>query len=105
MDLRSLAALSSLVLSLVADPATFGQHALDVYGASRIYERRGELGRARKLYECSIASCLPAEADRAARTSLAMLAKRDGDYAIALEHWEKALGSSKEGLHACEHLL
>ncbi len=104
MDLCSLAALSSRVLSLVGDPETFGQEALDLYGASRIYERRGELALARNLYECSIASCLPAATDRAARVSLAMLAKRDGDYTIALEHWEKALGNSKEGLHAYEQL-
>jgi tetratricopeptide (TPR) repeat protein len=104
MDLRSLAALSSRVLSLVSDPETFGQDALDLYGASRIYERRGNLARARNLYECSIASCLPADADRAARASVAMLAKRNGDYTIALEHWEKALGSSKERLHAYEEL-
>jgi len=104
MDLRGLAALSCRVLSLLADPETCGRDALELYGVSRIYERRGELKRARKLYECSIASSLPAETDRAARTSLARLAKREGDYTLARELWGKILGSSIGGLEAYEQL-
>ncbi len=104
MDLRALAALSCRVLSLVANPETCAQNSLDMYGVSRIYERRGELKRARSLYESSIASYLPTETDRAARTSLAILAKRDGDYTVALAHWEKTLGYSREGLRAYEQL-
>ena len=104
MDLRALAALSCRVLSLVANPETCAQNSLDLYGVSRIYERRGELKLARNLYECSVASFLPSDEDRAARTSLARLAKRDGDYTVALSHWQKALGTSKQGLHAYEQL-
>jgi len=104
MDLRGLAALSCYMLSLVAKPETRAQDALEVYGVSRIYEKRGELKRARNLYECSLASYLPAETDRAARMSLGRLAKRDGDYIVALDHWEKALGCSREGLHAYEQM-
>jgi tetratricopeptide (TPR) repeat protein len=92
------------VLSLLADEETCGHDALELYGVSRICERRGELKRARKLYERSIASSLPAKADRAARRSLARLAKRQGDYALALELWEKTLGNSREGLEAYEQL-
>jgi hypothetical protein len=71
MDLRGLAGLSGRILSLLTDPETHGQDALEIFGVSRICERRGDRTRARKLYEKSIASVLPTETDRAARRSLA----------------------------------
>ena len=77
---------------------------LELYGVSRMCERRGEVKRARKLYEQSIASVLPAETDRAARRSLARLAKRDGDFGLARELWENTLGNSREGFEAYEQL-
>jgi hypothetical protein len=104
MDLRGLAGLSTRVLSLLADPETHGEDALELYGVSRICERRGEASRARKLFERSIAWHLPMETDRAARRSLARLAKRGGDFTLALELWEKMLGNSREGLEAYEQL-
>ena len=104
MDLRSLAALSTHVLSLLADPEEFGRDPLEVYGASRIYERSGEPKRARSLYEHAIASSLPVAMDRAARMSVALLAKRAGDYSVAVDHWGKTAGTSKEGFRAYEEL-
>jgi len=104
MDLRGLAALAARVLSLLENPETHGHDALELYGISRICERRGDASRARKHYAQSIARELPAETDRAARSSLARLAKRDGDFALALQLWESMLGSSREGLEAYEQL-
>ena len=108
MDLRGLAALSSRVLSLLADAGTnatgAGTDALELYGVSRICERRGEARRARKLYTQSLASELPPEADRTARKSLARLAKRDGDYSLATDIWKSMLGNSREGFEAYEQL-
>ena len=104
MDLRGLAALSSRILSLLSDAETCGQDGLELFGVSRICEKRGENTRARKLYEKSIASVLPAETDRAARRSLARLAKRDGDFALACELWKGALGNSRPGYEAYEQL-
>ena len=63
MDLRGLAGLSSRVLSLLNDAERLGQDGLELFGVSRICERRGDATRARKLYEQSIASTLPAETD------------------------------------------
>jgi len=71
---------------------------------SRICERRGEVKRARELYEQSIGSVLPMETDRAARVALARLAKRDGDLARARELWESTLGNSREGYESYEQL-
>ena len=104
MDLRGLAGLSSRILSLLGDAETQGQDGLELFGVSRICERRGDAIRARKLYEQSIASVLPIETDRAARRSLARLAKRDGDFARACELWRCALGNSRQGYEAYEQL-
>jgi uncharacterized protein YprB with RNaseH-like and TPR domain len=103
MDLRGLAGLSRRILSLLGEEAT-SRDGLELYGVSRICERRGEVKRARKLYEQSITSALPTETDRAARTALARLAKRDGDLVFARELWESTLGNSREGYEAYEQL-
>jgi hypothetical protein len=47
---------------------------------------------------------LPSDTDRAARRSLAQLAKREGDFALACEIWRRALGSSWQGYEAYEQL-
>jgi uncharacterized protein YprB with RNaseH-like and TPR domain len=104
MDLRGLAALSHRILSVLGDAETQGQDGLELFGVSRICEKRGENTRARRLYEKSIASVLPAETDRAARRSLARLAKRDGDFALACELWKGALENSRKGYEAYEQL-
>src|SRR5579864_2315092 len=104
MDLRGLAALSSRILSLLGDAENLGQDGLELFGVSRICEKRGESARARKLYEQSISSILPIETDRAARRSLAKLAKREGDFDLACELWKDAVGNSRHGYEAYEQL-
>jgi uncharacterized protein len=104
MDLRGLAALSSRILSLLSDVENLGQDGLEVFGVSRICEKRGEHRRARNLFERSIASFLPAEADRVARRSLARLAKRQGDFGLACELWKDSVGNSRHGYEAYEQL-
>ena len=104
MDLRGQAGLSGRILSLLGDKEGTSQDGLELYGVSRICERRGEAKRARRLYEQLIASALPEETDRVARAALARLAKRDGDFARAHELWESVLGNSREGYEAYEQL-
>jgi uncharacterized protein len=104
MDLRGLAALSSRILSLLSDAENLGQDGLELFGVSRICEKRGQDIRARTLYEKSIASFLPTETDRVARRSLARLAKRQGDFNLACELWKDALGNSRHGYEAYEQL-
>ena len=104
MDLRGLAALSSRILSLLNDAENLGQDGLELFGVSRICEKRGEHTRARKLYEKSIASFLPTETDRDARRSLARLAKLEGDFDLACELWKDAVGNSRHGYEAYEQL-
>ena len=104
MDLRGLAALSSRILSLLSDAENLGQDGLELFGVSRICEKRGEHTRARSLYEKSIASILPTETDRVARRSLARIAKRQGDFDLACELWRDAVGNSRHGYEAYEQL-
>lgn len=104
MDLRGLAGLSGRILSLLGDGEGTSQDGLELFGVSRICERRGEAKRARRLYEQSIASVLPEETNRTARAALARLSKRDGDLGRAHELWESMLGNSREGYEAYEQL-
>src|SRR5207245_5914963 len=104
LDLRGLAALSSRILSLLSDVENLGQDGLELFGVSRICEKRGEDVRARSLYQKSIASLLPSETDRVARRSLARLAKRQGDFEVACDLWKTALGNSRHGYDAYEQL-
>jgi hypothetical protein len=104
MDLRGLAALSSRILSLLSDAENLGRDGLELFGVSRICEKRGEQTRARSLYVKSIASILPTETDKMARRSLARLAKRQGDFELACELWKEAIGNSRHGYDAYEQL-
>jgi len=104
MDLRGLAGLAGRILSLLGEAETTSPDGLELYGISRICERCGEHKRARKLYEQSISSRLPLEANRAAHLALARLAKRDGDLARSRQLWESMLGHSREGYEAYEQL-
>lgn len=129
-DLRGLAGLAVRVMELLADPETHGRDAFEMFGVSRICERRGDSARARKFYARSIAPrpdiartadtgdqgiptnstarrdsvALPESAGRVARQSLARIAKRDGDTLLACEMWEAMLGNSREGFEAYEQL-
>src|SRR5436309_4397021 len=104
MDLRGLAALSTRILLLLSDAENLGQDGLELFGVSRICEKRGEHTRAHNLYQRSIASFLPTETDRVARRSLARLAKRQGDFDVACDLWKTALGNSRHGYNAYEQL-
>jgi uncharacterized protein len=104
MDLRGLAGLARRILSLLGDETVSMQDGLELFGLSRMCERRGQAKRARELYEQSIDSALPEQTDRAARAALARLAKRGGDHARACEIWQGMLGNSREGYDAYEQL-
>ena len=104
MDLRGLAGLANRILSILGDEESTTEDGLELYGLSRICERRGQAERARRTYEKSIASVLPMETDRAARAATARLARRDGYLGRARELWQGMLGNSREGYEAYEQL-
>jgi len=96
MDLRGLAALAGKILALFdsgngfPDAAHHSTHdPLDLYGLSRLMQRRGEPARARELYETALRSGLPGHVERLAQRELAHLAKREQDYTRATSLWEE----------------
>ena len=105
MDLRGLAALSSRILSLLSDAENLGQDGLELFGVSRICEKRGERTRARNaLREIDrIVSC-PAKQIAQPGGHWRRLAKREGDFELACELWKGALGNSRHGYEAYEQL-
>ena len=75
MDLRGLAALSSRIVALLSETERAGRDGFELFGLSRICERRGEAKRARKHFEQALAADeLPPGTDRVARRSLARMA-------------------------------
>ena len=103
MDLRGLAALAGRIFEMIAGPQTMdvpaatsaaespSEHPLDLYGLSRLLDRRGEPARARKACSAALVAGLPEEHDRAARRDLARFAKRAGDLPDAIALWESIL--------------
>jgi hypothetical protein len=96
MDLRGLAALAGKILTLFDSGNGLGnapdhstQDPLDLYGLSRLMQRRGEPARARELYETALRSGLPRHVERLAQRELAQLAKREQDYTRATSLWEE----------------
>lgn len=118
MDLRGLAALAGKIFSLLAQHETLDASAedasalaedqssngLELYGLSRLLSRRGEVSGARRLYERALAARLPSAVGRAARRELALLAKREHDYARANALWEDLTGDADAALEAYEQL-
>jgi hypothetical protein len=96
MDLRGLAALAGKILNLIDSGHGFpdaAQHSthdpIDLFGLSRVMQRRGKTARARELYETALRSDLPRNVERLAQRELAQLAKREQDYARATSLWEQ----------------
>ncbi len=98
MDLRGLAAIARKIFSLLASPENENPDAFELYGASRIFSRRGERARARELFGHTLDAGLPEELHRNARRQLARLAKRDRDYDLALSLWEELSHEHRSGL-------
>ncbi|HEV2289750.1 MAG TPA: ribonuclease H-like domain-containing protein [Candidatus Acidoferrales bacterium] len=89
MDLRGLAALTRKAFSLLASPESEESDAFELYGVSRILNRRGHRARARQLYDRTLDAGLPPELETLARGQLARLAKLDRDYPAAMRLWEE----------------
>ncbi len=110
MDLRGLAALAGKIVALLADVGTHTatEDPLDTFGLSRLVQRRGQASRARLLYQSALDAGLPGAVSCTARRELALLAKREGDFARATALWselaENPQGDPQEALRAFEQL-
>jgi uncharacterized protein len=107
MDLRGLAALAGRVLRTLTDFDTASADdggSLELYGLSRLLDRRGQRQRARATYERAIVAGLPEAVDHKARHELALIAKRDKDFDRATELWRELSKGSASSPEACEQL-
>lgn len=104
MDLRGLAALAVKIVTLLDTSQSGACEGGELYGVSRMLHRRGEEALAREGYQRALTHGLPKEADRVARRELALLARRQGDFASANALWETLLDDQAAGIQACEQL-
>ena len=105
MDLRGLAALFGKINSLLDERGSLeAEKSLDLFGLSRYLERRGERERAQAACSQALNAGLPAEFRLRARSELALLAKRKGEWEAAVEIWQELARDPKNGLDACEQL-
>jgi tetratricopeptide (TPR) repeat protein len=104
MDLRGLAALAIRIARLLEDPERSGCGGAELFGISRMMQRRGQADRAGDCYERALNSGLPFAAERSARRELAYLSKRAGNQERANALWHDLLGDSRDGIEAYEQL-
>jgi uncharacterized protein len=104
LDLAGLGRLTLRVLSLLADADAAQADAVELYGLSRIIQRRGDPEHAARLYERSLHEGLPLAAATTARRELALLAKRKGDYERASLFWGELAEETRDDVRSCEEL-
>jgi uncharacterized protein YprB with RNaseH-like and TPR domain len=104
MDLLGLATLAVRITRLFEAPETSSEDASEVFGVSRMLQRHGEELMATQGYQRALTYGLPQEADRIARRELALLARRQGDFARANSLWETLVGATTDGIYAYEQL-
>jgi uncharacterized protein len=110
MDLRGLAALVGKIDLLLTSEDRSNEivESLDLFGASRFLQRRGDSVRAHSACARAIRIGLPAEIRPQARRQLALLAKRNGDHETAQRLWQELAEARGENtldaVEACEQL-
>jgi tetratricopeptide (TPR) repeat protein len=104
LDLRGLAFLTLKVLSLLDDPYGASRDGGEMYGISKMLQRRGQEKGAAHAFERALQFGLPERESRRARRELARIARRSGDFDRAKQLWEQLCGSGPEGLEAYEQL-
>ncbi len=104
MDLQGLALLALHLIEILADPEKCDCRAGELFGISRLLQKRGQKHLAGRIYQRALDGGLPKAAEEAARRELALLAKREGNYELSNALWEKLLGDSTGGLKAYEQL-
>jgi len=104
MDLCGLASLALHMIRILSDPEKSGCSAGELFGISRLLQKRGENDLAGSFYRKALEGGLPGDAERAARRELALLARRERNFGLANELWEKLLEDPVESFRAYEQL-
>jgi uncharacterized protein len=104
MDLCGLATLALHISRILADPEGGQCYSEELYGVSRLLQKRGNNDLAGRIYQRALEGGLCGDAEQIARRELALIAKRRRDFELSNAHWEKLLGDTAEGLRAYEQL-
>jgi uncharacterized protein YprB with RNaseH-like and TPR domain len=104
MDLCGLASLSLHVIRMLEDPTNSGCAADELFGISRMLQRRGDALLAGRIYERALEKGLRGEAEQIAQRELARLARRRRDFELSNALWQKLLPNPAEGARAYEQL-
>lgn len=99
MDVLSLAALLSHTAALLADPLSDRvEHPEDILAMAKLFEEQGKIDMAIQLYLRGMQADLPDEAMIIALQRLALIHKRQENFAAAVTLWEEA--ARRQHLHA-----
>jgi len=104
MDLCGLALLALRIHAILADPEKSVCGAGELFGISRLLQRRGDELLAGRIYGRALVGGLPKAAEQIAQRELAFLAKRSRNYELSNELWAKLLDDTVPGLRAYEQL-
>jgi uncharacterized protein YprB with RNaseH-like and TPR domain len=104
LDLCGLASLALHMIRMLADPENGDCGANELFGISRLLQRRGEGHRAEQIFQKALDGGLPRAAERVAQREMAIMAKRERNFELSNALWEKLLDDSIEGLRAYEQL-
>ncbi len=104
LDLCGLAFLALRISGILENPESGVCGARELFGISRMMQRRGENASAARMYQEALAGGLPENEERAARRELALMAKRGRNFELSNALWEKLLGDSADGMKAYEQL-
>ena len=103
-DLLGLAALAVHMTNIIGDPGQSDCRPVELFGLSRLLQRRGRSRLAGLMYQKALDNGLPGDAEPIAQRELALIAKRERNFGLSNELWEKLLDDSVEGLKAYEQL-
>jgi uncharacterized protein len=104
MDLRGLAALAGHIFQMFVQPEHGEREPLELYGISRLLNRRGQCSKARIVYERCLGTGLPEPIARRAKHEAARLAKRERDFGRAIGFWHELANSARPSFEALEQL-
>ncbi len=103
-DLLGLAALALRMTDILGNPEQSDCCAAELFGVSRLLQRRGKNRLAGLIYRKALDSGLPRVAEQIAQRELALMAKRERNYELSNALWEMLLDDSIEGLKAYRQL-
>lgn len=103
-DLLGLASLSIHITNILGNPKESGCCAVELFGLSRLLQRRGKHSLAGLVYQKALNCGLPGDTEQIAQRELALIAKKQRNFELSNLLWEKLLDDSIEGFRAYRQL-